>query len=262
MRILSKILLALLVFVGAWYALSQIDFMGRWEIDKMTKAQEKKLGDAVWELFINDNDIIEDSLAQDVIQQLKNRLAPTDTALDSITIFLVDDSQINAFALPGRQIILYTGLIDFCNDPDELAGVLAHEMAHIHLDHVVKKLVKEVGLNILVSLSGDQSGGVIREILKYITSTAFDRAAESEADVQAVSWLQQADIDPEKMATFFLRMDREGPSIPGIADWISTHPDSKDRAAEIMQTKGKNQQSFSPAMDSVSWQYLKEVGRI
>ncbi len=259
MRILFKILLAVLLFGMAWYSISRIDFMSRWQVEKMSKDQEHKLGEAIWELFINDKDIIHDSMALDAIEQLKNRLSPAGTLLDSITIFLVDDSQINAFALPGSQIIIYTGLIDFCDDPDELASVLAHEMAHIHLDHVVKKLVKEVGLNILVSLSGDQSGGLIREILKYITSTAFDRAAESEADMQALEWLQEAGIDPEKMATFFLRVDREQPSIPGIADWVSTHPDSGDRAAVIIQSKKGNSTAFSPAIDSISWLHLKQI---
>lgn len=88
----------------------------------------------------------------------------------------------NAFSLPDGHLIVFSGLILNSDSPEELAGVVGHELAHIELNHVMKKLVKEVGLSTLISLiTGNSGSDMIKETAKTLSLTAFDRNLEKDA---------------------------------------------------------------------------------
>ena len=85
--------------------------------------------------------------------------------------------------MPGRHLIIYTRLIQDCKNANELTGVMAHEIAHMEHAHVMKKMIKESGLTLLLSIAGGNVGGeVVKGILRKISSTAYDRSLESDAD--------------------------------------------------------------------------------
>ena len=113
--------------------------------------------------------------------------------------------------------------------------------------YVMKKMVKEIGLTLLIALAaGDAGPEIVKETIKLLTSTAFDRAQESEADATAVELLSNANIDPKYLADFLFRISVSGTEIPKHLNWISTHPDSKERAGIILSLR-KNK-SFTPQM--------------
>jgi predicted Zn-dependent protease len=167
---------------------------------------------------------------------------------------------VNAFALPDKHLVVYSGLIRYCKSAEELSGVLAHEISHMEQHHVMKKLVKEVGLSMLTTIAGGESSGeIMRQTIKLLSSTAFDREQEREADISAVHMMAKADIDPESFANFLFRLSQEKDDIPKHFEWLSTHPNSQDRSAEILQLRKQETYHSCPITDNDRWARMKEI---
>src|SRR5690606_33417329 len=158
-----------------------------------------------------------------------------DIPKEGIKLHILENNEVNAFALPDGHLVVYTGLIAACESPEELAGVMAHELAHIELDHVMKRLVKEVGLSVLIATATGSGGGeAIGEIARLVSSSAFDRRQEKEADMTAVDYMAAADIDPEPFGEFLYRLGGESGRMNEYLAWISTYPDSRERGEYII----------------------------
>jgi predicted Zn-dependent protease len=126
-------------------------------------------------------------------------------------------------------------------------------------NHVMNKLIKEVGLSVLISMStGNGNSEAIKSAIKQISSSAYDRKLETEADLTAVDYLEKAGIDPEPFANFLYRLADETKNLPSQIYWISTHPESKDRAENIIEhIKGKSFLKVE-VKDSLRFERLKE----
>jgi beta-barrel assembly-enhancing protease len=141
---------------------------------------------------------------------------------------VAENASINAFALPGGVIVVHTGLIRAAHRPEELAGVLAHEVQHVELRHSLKALIKETGLRGLwAATTGDLGGTLAGHAALKLTSLRFSRDAEREADARGFAVLVARNIDPQGMVDFFGTMKREAGTTPPA--WLSTHPDSDAR---------------------------------
>src|SRR5690606_17374976 len=143
------------------------------------------------------------------------------------------NDQANAFALPGNHLVVYTGLINTCDKQEELIGVLGHEIAHIEKRHVMKKLIKELGLSVLLSMAGGGGGSVSSEAVRTLSSSAYDRKLETEADFMSVQYMLKAEVNPAPFADLMYKMATEH-DLPAMVYWISTHPESEERAKEII----------------------------
>jgi predicted Zn-dependent protease len=142
-----------------------------------------------------------------------------------------DNEMINAFTLPGGNILISTGLIGFCDTPEELAAVIAHEMGHVEERHVVSRLVKELGIEILTS--GDIY--VLGEVTGLITSTSFDRRQEEAADLFAAGLLERSGIEPRTLATLFRKLEEETDNeLMQHFEIVSTHPNFRSRIREAL----------------------------
>ena len=242
-------------FFGMWFLLSHVNFVEIFHVEQFTKDNEHKLGEFVIEAVRRGNEELESDTVQTCLDSIKHRLCAANNIADSsITIHILVKDDVNAFALPDRHLVVYTGLIRYCKSPEELSGVLAHEIAHMEHKHVMKKLVKEVGLSMLTTIAGGESGGEIgRQVVKLLSSSAFDREQESEADRSAVHMLAKADIDTENLANFLFRLSQEKKNIPKNFEWLSTHPNSQDRSAEILKLKKQETYRNKPIMDDDGW---------
>lgn len=141
---------------------------------------------------------------------------------------VAEDNSINAFALPGGVIVVHTGLIEAVRRPEELAGVLAHELQHVEQRHSLEALVKSLGLRgVWAAVTGDVGTGIAGDAALKLASLRFSRDAEHEADELGFDLLVRHGIDPQGMADFFGTMQAAaGPSPP---KWLSTHPPSDAR---------------------------------
>ncbi len=167
--------------------------------------------------------------------------------------------EINAFALPDNHLIVFTGLISTCNNESELAAVLAHEIAHMELRHIIKKLIAEIGISVLLSSSNDQLAGaeVSKEIAQLLSSMAYGRSIEKEADLKAVDYLVRANINPECMAEFFNKLSYYDPAGTKQLTWVSSHNESGERAKYILEYSNTKVFSISPVLSKNSWRDLQ-----
>jgi Zn-dependent protease with chaperone function len=166
---------------------------------------------------------------------------------------VVKDDTLNAFALPGGIIVVNTGLIDATRRPEELAGVLAHEVEHVEQRHSLQAVVKDLGLRSLwLLLTGDIGSGVLGQAALELTSLRFSRAAESMADAAGFQRLIAAGIDPRGMADFFNTMsEREEAATP--PPFLSTHPGSDDREATLRARESELAGRYFAPLDLGPW---------
>ena len=105
-------------------------------------------------------------------------------------------------ANPSHQLMIYTGLAKKTSTPEALAGVIGHELAHIQKDHVMQSLVREIGLGTLFTIISGGDFSMVSEIGRMVSSTAFSRNLEKEADLVGLTYIQNAQIDPKPFAEF------------------------------------------------------------
>ena len=223
-----------LVFGGCYYVYSKINWNNLFRVNKITENVDEQLGDVFWKSYSADMVEVNDEKVVLPILQMVNRLCSSNgIASSTIKVHVVNNKEINAFAMPGRHLVVHTGLIQFADHPEEIAGVVAHEIAHIESGHVVKKLGKEIGLSILMNLTlGDIGGEVVRNALSTLTSTAYDRSLEKEADLKAVDYMLKAKMNPSMLSSFLAKLSEQSKT-PEVLQWVNTHPDSKERVRYI-----------------------------
>jgi len=202
----------------------------------------------------NQNVVLEDELLNDYINTLGFRLVAYSQKPDQpFTFFLVRDSQINAFAVPGGFVGVNTGLILMTRSEDELAAVLAHEVSHITQNHLIRAVEAEQKMTPLMVLAMIGALAAAAHQNPYSTSNAdmgaiatvqglaaqmqinFTRADEIEADRIGINTLAKANFDPEAMADVFENMQRtirptfDENDIPAL---LQDHPVTTERISE------------------------------
>jgi beta-barrel assembly-enhancing protease len=244
---LKKFLIQLFIFLAIvaliWFGLSRLNFKKATRIDQRIEQLEEKLGDVFLNIFKQQHLEIKDQEIHDYIESiLEDLFEKNQIERKSIDIYLLKSSTVNAFALPGRNIILLSGLVDFTETPEELIGVIAHEIAHVESDHVMRKLSREVGIAVLfAAVSGNYNMELLREVAKMLASNTYSRSLENEADLLAFEYLVNAGYNPQGLADLFHRFSEEFDILPRELQWISTHPASMERAElleEIIEEKG------------------------
>jgi beta-barrel assembly-enhancing protease len=263
-KVLLQFLGLALLFVAVFSLLNLIDFMTIFEVKKLQKTNEEKLGELFEEVFKNDVSSIHNITVRDGMEAIKEQICKNnDIDPSTIHLHILKKDEMNAFAFPGRNLIVYSSLITSCEKPEELAGVMAHEIAHIEHKHVMKKMVKEFGLSAIISMStGNKVGGeVLQQVMHKLSSSAYDRTLETDADMTAVKYLQNSHINPEPLADFLYRISEEGNDMPKALEWISTHPNSEERAKEILSEAKRKSVKPRPVMDSTEWSTLQEKVR-
>jgi beta-barrel assembly-enhancing protease len=259
MKTLRDFTILILIFGGIWAAFTYwpvTSFKTDTETD-LTFGQEDKLADIMKGQIENQYGIFEDSLVTANIDLVFQRVVShLDSPKYTYHINLLESSEVNAFATFNGDVYLLTGLIKFAENPEEVAAVLAHEIAHHEKQHVQKKIVKELGLTVLLAIATGGDPGVISEIFKLVMSTKFDRGQEKEADAFAHKLLERSGIKPSHLATFFLRMKREKQELNTELEFISTHPANKDRIQDALEYKLGD--DFQEISFDVDWEKVKE----
>jgi predicted Zn-dependent protease len=167
-----------------------------------------------------------DSMMWAVSKRLQQQIPAT--AYD-YTIVVLDDPQVNAFTIPGGNIYVFKGLISFCDSPEQLTAVLAHEMGHVEKRHTVDRLVREFGLSLLFSIMTGGDSVLLSDVYQTLISTGFSRSQEKEADQFALELLEDANISPKSIASFFRKLNRENLAYNEKIELIMTHPHNNAR---------------------------------
>lgn len=259
-KAILQLLIFLLLFFAIWGLLNLIDWRGVSNLEIRGDQLEEKLGTTLREILERQETFVEDEEIVAPVDSILTRITESNEInRDQIKLHIIEKDQVNAFALPDGHLGIFTGLIGEAENEQELAGVLAHEVAHIDQEHVMEKLMRELGLSILVSVAtGNTGSGTVGEAIRLLTSSAYSRSLEEEADEYAVTYLHQADIDPEPFGEFMYRIAREQPDLPDQLKWFQTHPDPEDRAYRIIELlSDKEDIDYHKVLNQSTWEQLK-----
>jgi len=159
---------------------------------------------------------------------LVERLEPGATAPgpNRIKITALDFGMFNAAALPGQHIVVFKGAVTETQNADELAGIVAHEIAHVRRRHVTEALIRELGIGALIRLFAGDIGANAQSIV----ALSYTREHEREADADAIVMLKRAGISPKPTADLFGRLSDEHGSGEFQAEFLNSHPLTADRA--------------------------------
>ena len=190
---------------------------------------------------IHDSTIVEP--IQNMVQRLSQAAQPDD--LESkfdFDVHIIQSDIKNAYALPGGYIVLYTGLIESSTSSEQIAGVLAHEMAHVTQRHGLIKVMETAGVSSLVTLLIGDVEGIISlgaQLLSYSTVNAYSRESETEADEVGLQTMYKANLNPQGMIDFFAELDQtedlETDLSKSIPTWMQSHPKHKERIAHLQR---------------------------
>jgi Zn-dependent protease with chaperone function len=184
------------------------------------------------------------------LEALGKRISPG----EEVKLFVVKEGDPNAFAIPGRRIVVFSGLIDRARSPEMLAGVIAHEMGHVEFHHPMRGLVHQMGLGAVLTLMfGDSSLAGVGQLALVLS---YSRDMEREADQRGIELLQQAGIRADGMSAFFevIKKDVEDSVLSDLPEFLSTHPDLEARIAATRQPA-----TGAPAMSDADWQRVRKV---
>ena len=160
----------------------------------------------------------------------------------------------NAFALPGGQLLLFRGLLDLIEDPNALAGIMAHEMGHVVHRHPVQFAFQNAGAVVIINvLVGDFLGTTaVAGLTAILLTISYSRVLEAEADATGLAILNDAGLDGLPLAVFFAGLDD---LLGGNLAWLSTHPPSGDRAAGLRAGATGRRGAFTDA----EWQAVRAI---
>jgi predicted Zn-dependent protease len=195
---------------------------------------DAQLGVVAFNDLARSGQIVATGPAADAVQAIGARLvAAAGESPYEFRFVVVRDPRVNAFAAPGGLIVVDTGLLGAAASPEEVAGVLAHEMTHVLRRHTMRQVLFHSGLVSAVRLLfGAREGAA--EILSGaaldLTSLRFSREQEIEADRNALELLGRAHVSADGLARFFERLGSES---GGPSAWLSSHPAAAERAAAL-----------------------------
>jgi beta-barrel assembly-enhancing protease len=175
-------------------------------------------------------------------------------------VLVLRDTIANAFAAPGGYIFLNSGLLTATETPEELAGVLAHEMQHVTLRHSTRAILREVPVQ--VAIAGVTGGSGIEATAGTIATLGmlrYRRADEAEADREGMRLLNAAAVDASGMISFMRTLETKHGDVPTFARYLSSHPRTVDRVAELEAFARKTRYESRPLLDAAGWQRLRAM---
>jgi beta-barrel assembly-enhancing protease len=261
-KVITQGAVIVFLFFGTWFVLMQFDWVNIFKVQEVTSKTEEKLGELIWEIFEKSGDENKSPFVINSIDSIVTKVCKAN-GIDraKLKIHILNKDEVNAFALPDGYLVIFSGLIENADNQEEVSGVICHEIGHIELNHVMKKLIKEIGLSVLISMTTGNSGSeILKETARVLSSSAFDRSLEREADIKAVDYMVNAEIDPEPFANFLYKLATEENELPEYAKWVSTHPDSRERAEYVIEysTSMGNSTDYKPVLSNDTWSKLQD----
>ncbi len=210
---------------------------------------EQKAGEQLFKSIEHTHTLIKDSLLlaelNQLVAPLVAQVAKEDAAF-KFKFYIVKDSTLNAFALPGGSVVVNSGLIQRAESPEEVLGVLGHEIAHVTRRHHARGLIASRGVYYIASFfigGGSDLIDLIVNAGSTLQSLQYDRSLESEADDYGWEYVVKAGINPKGMISFFEKLEAaQGPIEKGATESlniISTHPATSERIEQLKNKLSK-----------------------
>ncbi len=229
---------------------------------------ERALGEATFgqirealdETGLNPLEICEGADGIAAIDALVTRLSAERDFSRDVTVSVLDHKMINAFALPGGFVVLFRGLIDAAEGPDEVAAVLAHEIGHVVSSDPTRHALRSAGsIGVLGLLFGDFAGGAaVLFLTERLISAQYSQAAETGADEFAHGVLAQAGINPGALGDMFASMKAKHGDAEGVVAHFLSHPSLGQRIA-ASQAMVDEDIEYTPSMSDEEWTAIQQI---
>lgn len=191
--------------------------------------------------------------ADSALKKMALRIEPSTGLVHAIPMTVLDVGMFNAAAIPGNQIVIFKGALDDTDNPDAMAGILAHEMGHVRKRHVTQALIRELGIGALIRVFAGDIGANAQQLV----SLSYTRANEEEADREAIEALDKANIDPRPTAALFRKLEKMSGGMDSVK-WLNSHPQSAERA-KWFDASWKKGRVYRPALDAADYAALKKA---
>jgi predicted Zn-dependent protease len=177
-------------------------------------------------------------------------------------VYVVDLPIFNAFAAPGGYVVVFRGLLERTRTPEELAGVLAHELQHVLHRHTTRAILQHTSSGLLLAaLTGDVTGPLAYglQTARTLGQLRYSRGAEEEADTDGLKMLLAARVDPAGMIAFFDVLERKSGSGPEALKYLSTHPSGRDRMATLTTLAASSPIQRVKLLSEEDWSQLRNL---
>jgi predicted Zn-dependent protease len=241
----GSMLVVMLAGVAGQEGCGQVSGTGRSQLNAFSIGDEIRLGDRAYSEMLQGVRTIDHGPEHAMVVEVTNRIADAAKRLhpeiadrfDWQVVLVDDDSIVNAWALPGGKMAVYTGILPYTRTPDGLAAVMGHEAAHAIARHGGENLTRQGLVNLVLigaSAAADDEDGVYvaaaATAYGLLGETAFSRSQESEADELGIFIAAEAGYDPRAAIPLWERMGARGGEPP---EFLSTHPNSQTRIRRL-----------------------------
>ena len=250
--------LVLIIIISAFYFILT-GILPAATVRLISITQESSLGEKIYRSILTESKV--DSTATIQAQHFADQLKLSNKYKISVTV--VKEDEINAYALPGGHILINSGLLKIMNHPEELVALLGHESTHINKRHSLKGLITKMGLSLFQTIALSGMGGVGDLILKNASNLqqlSFSRSLEQEADSDGMNLMLENKVDPAGMKDLLTHLQQSvKTSFPSLS-FISTHPLTQERiddANKLLQKHKNAAIQKQPELDQI-WGLLKK----
>lgn len=240
-------------------ACETVPYTGRSQIQLMSPQQESQMGVQAFQEIVGKAKLSHDAAATEMVTRVGKRIAAVSGHPEYQWEYLLiqDDKQVNAFALPGGKVAVYTGILPVTKDENGLAAVLGHEIGHVVARHGGERVSQQMGVNVAVeTLAGLSSGNpaVVQSVSALLGAGAsvgvllpWGRAQESEADHLGLILMAKAGYDPHAARDLWVRMAELASKTGGKPpEFLSTHPSEATRITQIQTWMPEAMQYYKP----------------
>ncbi len=231
-------------------------------------AGERALGEATFEQIRNALDetglaplvVCENPQGVKALNQMTAALNAGEGAPDGLSVTVLDHKMINAFALPGGFVVIFKGLIDQAETPDEVAAVIAHEIGHVVSRDPTRHALRSAGsIGILGLLFGDFAGGAaVLFLTERLISATYSQQAETDADAFGYTRLEAANVSPAALGTMFGRLRDEHGEGNELLNHFLSHPSLAERI-ENARAAADDTRDYAPILDGSGWADLQTI---
>ncbi|MEZ0606540.1 M48 family metallopeptidase [Paraburkholderia sp. IW21] len=189
------------------------------------RSAENRLGEMVESVVVGKHRVCRGDDGQRALEQLEARLAHVAGIVQPVRVVVIDSKKVNALTLPGARMIIMRGLFEQVGNPDQLAGVIAHETGHIARRDPLTALFRGAGISLISTTLGIHLGFAdVSSLAGRLVGLSYSRDMERLADANGVAYLQASGLRSDGLAAFFASTEKRGVSASGAIEFLSDHP--------------------------------------
>jgi len=236
----ALISIAIFSFIAALIYFIFLPYVASYIAGKIPVSTEIALGEKFYESFVGDSEV--DTVKTNLLNDFARKIDFETKYPLKFTV--VKDTQVNAFALPGGNIVVFSGILAKIKSAEELAALLSHEVTHVKERHSLKGLARSLAGSLLISvIFGDAGslGNVLANQADNIYQLGFSRSMEKEADLEGLKMMYLNHIDPQGMVRLMERLqEEEKKQASKVLTYLNSHPMTEERLTYIKEnSKGK-----------------------